>query len=150
MHGILCVNPADPFQFHGLRRQHQEQVGCSLIVPSYTWPKGSEMSQMGMRRTRRSKRARTLVMCSFMMCLDLSTSRIFRFNPQTVQPLWSANVLCTFSPPKAWTGRPGTWSSWAMFANPLDVFTKQHKVSLIHQFGGMISTSLYRRSRIKH
>ena len=44
----------------------------------------------------------------------------------------------------------GTWSSWAMFANPLDVFTKQHKVSLIHQFGGMISTSLYRRSRIKH
>ena len=50
MHGILCVNPADPFQFHGLRRQHQEQVGCLLIVSSYTWPKGSEMSQMGMRK----------------------------------------------------------------------------------------------------
>ena len=47
--------------------------------------------------------------------------RIFRFNPQTVQPFWSSNVLCTFSPPKAWTGRPGTWSGWAMFAKLLDV-----------------------------
>ena len=78
MHGILCVNPADPFQFHGLRRQHQEQVGCLLIVSSYTWPKGFKMSQMGMRRTRWSKRARMLVMCSFMMGLDLSTSPYFQ------------------------------------------------------------------------
>ena len=81
---------------------------------------------------------------------ELGLINISVFSGQTVQPFWSSNVLCTFSPPKAWTGRPGTWSSWAMFANPLDVFTKQHKVSLIHQFGGMISTSLYRRSRIKH
>ena len=92
-------------------------------------------------------------MCSFMMSLDLSTSPYFHvFSGSTLQQcnhFWSANALCTFSPPKAWTGRPGTWSSWAMFANPLDVFTKQHKVSL-HQFAGMISTSLYRRSRIKH
>ena len=76
MHGILCVNPADPFQFHGLRRQHQEQVGCLLIVSSYTWPKGFKMSQMGMRRS--TTRTKELVMCSFMMSLDLSTSPYFQ------------------------------------------------------------------------
>ena len=76
MHGILCVNPADPFQFHGLRRQHQEQVGSLLIVSSYTWPKGFKMSQMGMRRS--TTRTKELVMCSFMMSLDLSTSPYFQ------------------------------------------------------------------------
>ena len=76
MHGILCVNPADPFQFHGLRRQHQEQVGSLLIVSSYTWPKGFKMSQMGMRRS--TTRTKELVMCSFMMSLDVSTSPYFQ------------------------------------------------------------------------
>ena len=75
MHGILRVNPTDPFQFHGLRRQHQEQVGSLLIVSSYTWPKGFKMSQMGMRRS--TTRTKELVMCSFMMSLDLSTSPYF-------------------------------------------------------------------------
>ena len=56
-------------------------------------------------------------------------SCIFRFNPQTVQPLWSANVLCTFSPPKH---EPeglthGVVERW--FANPLDVFTLVFHVS---------------------
>ena len=49
MHGILCVNPTDPFQCHGLRRQHQEyRLDVLMIVSSYTWPKGCGMSQMGM------------------------------------------------------------------------------------------------------
>ena len=77
MHGILCVNPTDPFQCHGLRRQHQEyRLDVLMIVSSYTWPKGCDMSQMGMPRS--NKRTTELVMCSFRMSLYFSTSPYFR------------------------------------------------------------------------
>ena len=52
MHGILCANPTDPFQCHGLRRQHQEyrfnQVECSYDCLQLHMAKGCGMSQMGM------------------------------------------------------------------------------------------------------